>query len=230
MWPLNSASAPEQDTRKQGAGEQDRTEQRSGRPQRRPRTLRNRSYQVARWLHVYTSMLSLLIVLFFSATGVVLNHPEWTFGSAETRQQLTGTLPQDWKAGGAVDWLKVTAALQKAGFKGTAGDYRQDSSGDTLSFRAPGYAADVMIVPSTGSYTASVDSQGWVAALGDLHRGRDAGSVWSVALDLSGYFLIVIALTGLAMLLYLKKLRLSGILTLLGGAAMVGLLMKLALG
>ena len=220
MWPLNSVNTPEQD----------RSKQNTGRTQLRPRTLRNRSYQLARWLHVYTSMLSLLIVLFFSATGVVLNHPEWTFGSAQTRQQLTGTLPQGWKAGSAVDWLKVTAALQQAGLKGTAGDYRQASSGDTLSFRAPGYTADVVVMPATGSYTVSVDSQGWVAALGDLHRGRDAGSAWSVALDLSGYFLIVIALTGLTMLLYLNKLRLSSILTLLVGAVMVGLLMKLALG
>ena len=69
-----------------------------------------------------------------------------------------------------------------------------------------------------------------MAALGDLHRGRDAGSAWSVALDLLGYFLILIALTGLTMLLYLKKLRLSSILTLLVGAVIVGLLMKLALG
>ena len=190
MWPLNSVNTPEQD----------RSKQNTGRTQLRPRTLRNRSYQLARWLHVYTSMLSLLIVLFFSATGVVLNHPEWT------------------------------VALQQAGLKGMAGDYRQASSGDTLSFRAPGYTADVVVMPATGSYTASVDSQGWVAALGDLHRGRDAGSAWSVALDLSGYFLIVIALTGLTMLLYLKKLRLSSILTLLVGAVMVGLLMKLALG
>ncbi|ULH17273.1 PepSY-associated TM helix domain-containing protein (plasmid) [Deinococcus sp. KNUC1210] len=196
---------------------------------RRPRTLKNRSYQVARWLHVYTSMISLLIVLFFSVTGVMLNHPEWTFGSTEQRQDVKGTLPQDWKAGNAVDWLKVTAALEKAGLRGTAGDYRADTSGDTLSFRAPGYSADVTIDPSSGSYTASVDSQGWVAALGDLHRGRDAGSAWSVALDLAGYLLILIAVTGLAMLLYLKKLRLSGILTLLGGAVLVGVIMKLAL-
>jgi len=204
-------------------------EQSAVRAVRRPRTLKNRSYQVARWLHVYTSMISLLIVLFFSVTGVVLNHPEWTFGSTETRQQVKGMLPQAWKAGSAVDWLKVTAALQKAGLKGTAGDYRADSGGDTLSFRAPGYSADVSIEPVTGRYTANIDSQGWVAALGDLHRGRDAGRAWSLALDLAGYFLTLIALTGLAMLLYLKKLRLSGILTLLGGAALVGLLMKLAL-
>ena len=33
-----------------------------------------------RWIHVYTSMISLLIVLFFGLTGITLNHPKWTFG------------------------------------------------------------------------------------------------------------------------------------------------------
>ncbi|WP_407572619.1 PepSY-associated TM helix domain-containing protein [Deinococcus altitudinis] len=211
---MSSASAPEK----------------AARPVRRPRSLKNRSYGLARWLHVYTSMISLLIVLFFSVTGVLLNHPEWTLGSTERRQTVTGTLPADWQAGTAVDWLKVTAALQKAGLKGAAGDYRADPNGDTLSFRAPGYSADVTIEPASGKYSASVDSQGWVAAIGDLHRGRDAGRAWSVALDLSGYFLILIALTGLAMLFYLKKLRLSGLLTMLGGAVAAFVVMKLALG
>lgn len=150
-------------------------------------------------------------------------HSSWPADqlSMAPRVQLTGS---------AVDWLKVTVALQQAGLRGTAGDYRADTGGDTLSFRAPGYSADVTIEPATGRYTASVDAQGWVAALGDLHRGRDAGSAWSVALDLAGYFLILIALTGLAMLLYLKKLRLSGLLTLLAGAGLMGVIMKLALG
>ena len=33
-----------------------------------------------RWIHVYTSMISLLIVLFFGLTGITLNHPKWIFG------------------------------------------------------------------------------------------------------------------------------------------------------
>ncbi|MFC4454696.1 PepSY-associated TM helix domain-containing protein [Deinococcus sonorensis] len=213
---MSSASTPE--------GE------RPARAARRPRTLKNRSYQVARWLHVYTSMISLLIVLFFSVTGVMLNHPDWTFGSSETQQTVKGTLPANWRSGDAVDWLRVTAALQaQSGLKGIAGDFRTASDSDSVSFRAPGYSAQVDIDPKTGSYTANVDAQGWVAAIGDLHRGRDAGSAWSVALDLAGYFLILIALTGLAMLLYLKKLRLSGLLTLLVGAVVVFGLMRLAL-
>ena len=37
---------------------------------RRKRPLRLRVHTVLRWLHIYTSMVSLLVVLFFAATGV----------------------------------------------------------------------------------------------------------------------------------------------------------------
>ena len=36
-----------------------------------------------RWLHIYLSMFSLAVVLFFSVTGITLNHPDWFFGGAE---------------------------------------------------------------------------------------------------------------------------------------------------
>lgn len=39
-------------------------------------------------------MLSLLVVLFFAATGITLNHPEWVFGNAQTIHTYQGTLPQ----------------------------------------------------------------------------------------------------------------------------------------
>ncbi|MEO6123457.1 MAG: PepSY-associated TM helix domain-containing protein [Ilumatobacteraceae bacterium] len=35
-----------------------------------------------RWVHVDTSMISLLVVLFFGITGITLNHPDWTFGDS----------------------------------------------------------------------------------------------------------------------------------------------------
>lgn len=197
------------------------------RPRRRPRTLKARSFGLLRWLHIYTSMVSLLIVLFFALTGITLNHPEWTFGGAERRSTLTGQLPATWKAGNAVNWLVVDEALRKAGLHGEAQDNRADSQGATLSFRAPGYSADATITPS-GAYRVNVDEQGALAVLNDLHRGRDTGGTWSWAIDLAGGFLALIALSGLGLLLYLKKVRLAALLTLLGGAALVVALMRLA--
>ncbi len=61
------------------------------------RRLRGRIYAVLRWLHVYISMLSFLVILFFAITGVTLNHPEWTFGATETLEEETGALSPAWR-------------------------------------------------------------------------------------------------------------------------------------
>ena len=171
-------------------------------------------------------MLSLLIVLFFALTGITLNHPDWTFGGAERQTQLKGQLPSGWMSSEAVNWLVVDETLRKAGLHGEAQDPRGGDQGATLSFRAPGYSADVTIDPA-GAYSVNVDEQGALAVLNDFHRGRDAGGAWAWVIDLSGAFLAVISLTGLGLMLYLKRVRLAALVTLLGGAALVLLLMRL---
>jgi len=196
---------------------------------RAARPLRLRLNAYLRWAHIYTSMFSLLIVLFFAVTGITLNHPDWVFGGAEKRTEVNGTLPSGWQKGGKADWLTVVEYLRaKGGVRGAAGDYHEDSSGDSLSFRAPGYSVDAVIDPKTGAYTLNVDQQGILAVMNDFHKGRDAGGAWAWAIDLAGGFLAFIALTGLFLLLYLKKIRTAALLTMLGGSAIVVVLMKLA--
>src|SRR3954447_25115555 len=77
---------------------------------RRKRPLRLRVHSVLRWLHIYTSMISLLVVLFFAATGVTLNHPDWL--AAERTDELTGPLPAAWKTANGIDWLVVAEQLR----------------------------------------------------------------------------------------------------------------------
>jgi hypothetical protein len=64
--------------------------------------------------------------------------------------------------------------------------------------------------------------------LNDLHRGRDAGRAWAWVIDVVGVFLVLLSLTGLGLLWYLKKVRLKGLVTLVAGALLVLALAKLA--
>lgn len=196
------------------------------------RPLRLRVNAALRWLHIYTSMVSLLVVLFFALTGITLNHPDWVFGTQVVTRTTSGTLPSGWQQGGKPDWLSVVEYLRaSAGVKGIAGDYVTAGSADpqdSLSFHAPGYSADVFIVKQSGAYKLNVTQQGFVAVLNDFHRGRDAGGAWAWVIDLAGGFLALIALTGLGLLLYLKKIRRAALLSMLGGAVLIGILMKLA--
>ncbi|QEH36037.1 hypothetical protein OJF2_45950 [Aquisphaera giovannonii] len=56
------------------------------------RQLSLRVVKVARWLHIYASMLGLAAVLFFSATGITLNHPDWFFGERASSTSAEGTI------------------------------------------------------------------------------------------------------------------------------------------
>ena len=193
---------------------------------RRRRPMRLRVHSALRWLHIYTSMVSLLVVLFFAGTGVTLNHPDWLAG--ERTEELTGTLPATWKTATGIDWLVVAEHLRTAhGVHGTVSDRREDDREGSLTFRAPGYSADAFIDVRDGSYKLTTSYQGAVGVLNDLHRGRDSGSAWAWLIDASGIFLVFLSLTGLGLLFYLKKVRIKGLLVMTAGAALVIVLAKI---
>ena len=193
---------------------------------RRRRPLRLRVHTVLRWLHIYSSMVSLLVVLFFAATGVTLNHPDWLAG--ERTEEVSGTLPAAWKTAKGIDWLVVAEHLRAAhGVHGTVADRREDDREGSLTFRAPGYSADAFIDMEDGSYKLTVSYQGAVGVLNDLHRGRDAGSAWAWLIDVSGLFLVFLSLTGLGLLFYLRKVRIKGLVVMTAGAALVVVLAKI---
>ncbi|GEM82047.1 PepSY-associated TM helix domain-containing protein [Meiothermus hypogaeus] len=199
-------------------------------PQREhlPKPLRTRAYTLVRWLHLYASMLSLMVVIFFAATGITLNHPEWMFGTAQTTHTYSGTLPQNWQRDGQVDWLQAAEALRAAhGLKGRVSDTRADDQEASISFRGPAYAADAFINRADGSYTLKVVAQGPVAVLNDLHRGRDTGRAWAWLIDLSGGFLLLVALTGFGLSFFFRKTRAAALTVALIGTAAMLLLMRL---
>ena len=196
-------------------------------PARRVRPLRLRVHSALRWLHVYISMAMLLLVLFFSITGITLNHPDWL--AAERTDEYSGQLPASWRTAQGVDWLVVAEQLRREhGVRGTVADRTADASQGALTFRAPGYSADAYIDMSDGSYQLTVVYQGALGVLNDLHRGRDAGGSWAWLIDLSGVFLVLLSLTGLGLLWYLRKMRLTGLLTMVGGCVLLVVLAMMA--
>src|SRR5438105_10380286 len=60
------------------------------------RRLNIRFAKLFRWLHIYLSMFGLATVLFFSVTGITLNHPDWFFGASERQVQAEGQMDLKW--------------------------------------------------------------------------------------------------------------------------------------
>lgn len=174
-------------------------------------------------------MACLLVVLFFSLTGITLNHPEWTLGGREVQTKVKGTLKPDCFVGDKVDWLRVVEQLRaEQSVRGAAGDMRVDGDEGSLTFKAPGNVSDCFFKMTSHEYEMSITSQGLVGVMNDLHRGRDSGKAWAWLIDLSGVFLTLISATGLGILFYLKKSRVAGFILAFLGIGLVSLMAHMA--
>jgi hypothetical protein len=103
--------------------------------------------------------------------------------------------------------------------KGQLNDFRIDEEEISISFQGPGYTADFFVNRADGKYELTETNMGIIAVINDLHKGRDTGKAWSVVIDFSAIFMIVISVTGLILLVFLKKKRTNGLLWLVIGGA-----------
>jgi uncharacterized protein len=185
-------------------------------PARRNPFWKRKLASVSRWLHIYLSMASFAILFFFAATGFTLNHQDW-FASQQKTALSRGSLNAQWLKG-AVDKLQVVEYLRrKDGLHGAVDDFRIEDSQCSVSFKGPGYEADVVIDRRTGAYDITETRAGFVAIVNDLHKGRDTGQTWSKIIDIAALLMTAVSLTGLILIFFLHKRRLSGLLLLAAG-------------
>jgi uncharacterized protein len=59
-----------------------------------------------------------------------------------------------------------------------------------------------------------------LAVLNDLHKGRDTGSKWSAVIDFSAILMTLVSLTGLTLIFFLNKRRLTGLIIAAMGAVL----------
>ncbi len=180
--------------------------------------------KLSRWLHIYLSMVSFAIVLFFAVTGLTLNHPSWLGGDKQIESKQKGSLNAKWVNNPdtnkvakleIVEWMR-----NKHHVKGAVSEFRIDDSEITVTFKGPAYSADAFIDREKGTYELSEIKMGIVAIMNDLHKGRDSGAGWGWVIDISAVFLTLVSLTGLILMLFLKKKRVSGLVS-----AIIGLLL-----
>ena len=204
-----------------------------------PKHRRKLSVRVAalsRWLHIYLSMFALFVLLFFSVTGVTLNHPDWLSATAKT-SEAEGKLELRWvkppqptavqsgssrDPGLSVAKFEVVEFLRNAhALRGAVADFMTDDRECVVVFKGPGHSADAFIDRETGKYRLTQTSHGLIAIINDLHKGRDTGTAWSIVIDASAILMILASLTGLILLFYIKRRRVSGVVTAIVGTLIV---------
>ena len=174
--------------------------------------IKRRTAIVTRWLHIYLSMVSFAVVLFFAVTGLTLNHAE-AFSHGEVVKNLNGTLtPAELGPKDHPDTLAIVEHIRNTDHvHGAVSDLRVEDDQITFSFRGPGYSADATVDRAAGTYQVVETRSGFVAVINDLHKGRDTGKAWSWVIDVSAVLLTLVSLTGLLLIFFVYKRRLSGL-------------------
>ncbi|MGR5148123.1 PepSY-associated TM helix domain-containing protein [Photobacterium alginatilyticum] len=182
--------------------------------------LKNKAVQLwARRLHIYISMALLLVVLFFSVTGITLNRPELFVKSQPTVEELTLLLPDSLFQSGKAPFVpseqRFLAYLQQyADMSGTPSAmevFTDVEEGElvegeiSLDYKGPGFNATVFVDLTTKEAVIEKSHYGVVAVLNDLHKGRNSGEVWKWFIDITALLMVLFVLTGVCLLLPKKK-------------------------
>jgi uncharacterized protein len=162
--------------------------------------------------HWISSAIALLGLLFFSITGITLNHAESLESGQQdyssVKRQIPASLVETLRAeirqygeGEAEatpalsDWVRAAFSVDTAG---RAADWRAEEI--TFSLERPGGDAWLKLDLAGARAEYHVTSAGWVAYLNDLHKGRHTGGAWAWFIDLIAAACVIFAVTGFVIL------------------------------
>ena len=184
-------------------------------------------YRQCRAWHGYLSAFAFIALMFFSATGILLNHPDWiTRDAGDPLEQFVQLAAVDVAA--ALKSVNPGQALaqivqQKASPRGAFASADIDAGQALLRFEGITGNSDVSIDLKSATAQIAVTPSDAATILDDLHRGKNAGPVWKALIDITGAMLLALSILGYVLFFSLRfRLRTSLVLTGMSLALLVG--------
>ena len=184
-------------------------------------------YSTSRALHIYISTALFFLLILFCVSGIVLNHIDW-LKNDKNNGQVTAVIPAELvtKANEQLNTLptlypeiEAYLAEQYALTKVKSIEWEKEDALVMLDYPLPAGFAYAELDFTTGELNLDYQTGGFLSLIGDLHKGRHSGEVWSWVIDISAVLIILFAITGMIILFQNRKKRLAGIwITLLGVA------------
>lgn len=182
-------------------------------------------YRQCRKWHGYLSALAFLALIFFSVTGIMLNHPDWFSAEPGQSRQYEVVLPADPLATALTTKDPPRTIAEIAGASTPlVGAY---SSGEIMDgsamirFEGTRGSSDLSIDLQTGRTEVTISLASTSRILQELHRGTSAGTVWRLLLDVTAALIILLSIIGYVLFFSLRfRLRTSIALTSASLAAM----------
>lgn len=176
----------------------------------------------ARTLHIYISMLGLILIVFFAATGLFLNHPD-TFGLGRTttrRQQ--GTMPAKLLET-PPDRDGIERELRTGfGATGQITSFEDERTELRVTLKGPGRSVEAVIQRKDGRCEVITETRGALGRMAELHRGTESGPAWRLVIDATAILTFVVAGSGIVLWLIVPKWRRWGVAALVVCVAVCG--------
>jgi hypothetical protein len=181
------------------------------------------TYRTLRAWHGYLSAFAFLILIFFAATGILLNHPTLSQAKPPILTQAYVDLTP-----AQVQRLRTSADYGPELYKIAADHVRLEGQlvnaqrdGEEVLIRLQGIRGGSLIQAdlAKAKVDISVDRQYFLAIIGELHRTERAGPAWQVFVDIAAVLLIAVAAIGYGLFLTLRY-RLKTALALTGASAL----------
>lgn len=170
----------------------------------------NRSwlYRQSRMLHAYLSAFAFLTLMFFSVTGLLLNHPEWFEGTKGKPLESRIVLPAGELKAALAQPEPGRALAHRVGRRiALRGGYKSaELLDDEAHIRLEGVSgrSDVIVNLQDGSAEISVHRATLVSLIGDLHRGKNSGTAWQWLIDVSAVLILALSLLGYVLFFSMK--------------------------
>ena len=164
-------------------------------------------YRHSRYVHGWLSAFAFLTLLFFSVTGLLLNHPEW-FEPTKTEQTTQLILPESILKSIKQQENPSDAILNYVRQQqNVVGRYQSSEVMDNevmIRLESPAGATDIWVMTDTGEMEITQKPASTVSMLNDLHRGKNSGLAWSWLIDISAIIVIALSLVGYILFLSIK--------------------------
>jgi hypothetical protein len=176
----------------------------------------------SRLIHVYVSMALLSLMIFFSITGITLNHPQWFAEQEAEVKEVELIIAQNLLSlesqGSLIDFLVTERFI-----KGNKLSIEREDEELFISDKGPGRYLSLTIDLVSGEAFIEATDYGYWALLNDLHKGRNSGDFWRFIIDLSAALMILFSLTGFILALAQRRMSKTVSLSIISTLLIIGI-------
>jgi len=176
-------------------------------------------YRTCRMLHGYLSAAAFLLLMFFAASGLLLNHPSWFGAERQDAEPIIVALEFD-----ALHSAQSSETPERAfeelvrnatRVQGQLKDASISDSDAMLRFAGVKGGTDIFIDFELAEAEVETSKANLTSIIHDLHRGKDAGKVWKFMIDITAILILAMSVIGL-ILFFSLRFRLGNAMRIMG--------------